>query len=365
MVWSSVSMTEPKSKFHIPSLDGIRTVAVMIVFFSHAGLKFVPGGFGVTVFFFLSGYLITTILRREHDRTSRIDFKKFYMRRMLRIWPPFYLVLLMAVAISFAAGVYSDFVGLHLEAFLTQFFHISNYHNIQYGNQYMALGTEVYWSLAVEEHFYLVFPLLYVGLRRLKLTPSQQASAFLGICLLVLLLRCLLVFGMGAVYERVFFATETRIDSILFGCVLAVVCNPAVEQDWQVPDRLLKYVLLPLGLVLLLVSLVVRTDSFRDTIRYTIQGIALFPIFISAIRYSNWGLFRILNWNWVRFVGVLSYSFYLIHFVVIKALQATIPELGMLGIGVLSMVLSIGLSYAVYLLAEVPAAKLKQRFSTH
>ena len=88
-------MTAPKSKFHIPSLDGIRTVAVMIVFLSHAGLTFIPGGFGVTIFFFLSGYLITTMLRREHDRDNRIDFKKFYMRRVLRIWPAFYLVCLL------------------------------------------------------------------------------------------------------------------------------------------------------------------------------------------------------------------------------------------------------------------------------
>ena len=358
-------MTANTSKFYIPSLDGIRAVAVLIVFLSHVGLKFVPGGFGVTVFFFLSGYLITTILRREYDRSNKIDFKKFYMRRALRIWPPFYLVLFLAVAVSFAAGVYTQFVGGHLEAFLTQFFHISNYHNIQYGNRYMAFGTEVYWSLAVEEHFYLLFPLLFVGLRGLKLSASRQAMIFLGICLLVLLWRCLLVFGMGAVYERIFFATDTRLDSILFGCVLAVVGNPAVEQDWQVSDRILKYILLPLGLVLLLLSLVIRADEFRDTFRYTIQGIALFPIFIAAIRFSDWGPFRILNWNWVRFVGVLSYSLYLVHFVVIKALQATAPGLGMVGIAIVSLILSVVISYAIYRLAEVPAVKIKQKFATH
>ena len=362
-------MTTPKSKFHIPSLDGIRTVAVMIVFLSHAGLTFIPGGFGVTIFFFLSGYLITTMLRREHDRDNRIDFKKFYMRRVLRIWPAFYLVLFMAVAVSFALGFYADFSWMYLEGFLTQCFHVSNYHNIQYGNLYTALGTEVYWSLAVEEHFYLVFPLLYVILRRFKLNESQQASVFLGICLLVMILRCLLVFGawgvIDRIYERTFFATDTRLDSILFGCVLAVVCNPAIERDWQIPDGLLKYVLFPLGLVLLLVTLGIRNDDFRNSVRYTIQGIALFPIFTAAIRYSDWGFFKILNWNWMRFMGVLSYSFYLIHFVVIKALQTAAPGLGMYSTGVWSLFISVVLSYAVYLYVEIPAAKLKKRFSTH
>lgn len=358
-------MSGQSNKFYIPSLDGMRAVAVLIVFFSHSGLKFIPGGFGVTVFFFLSGYLITTILRREHERSNRIDFKKFYMRRVLRIWPPFYMVLFLALAVSWAAGVYAEPAGLHLQAFLSQFFHFSNYHNIQYDNVYMAFGTEVYWSLAVEEHFYLMFPLLYLCLQRLNLRPSQQASIFLGICSLVLLWRCLLVFGMGATYARVFFATDTRLDSIMFGCILAVVGNPALEQDRQLPERIVKYILFPIGLALLMVSLLVRTDAFRDTIRYTIQGVALFPIFIAVIRFPNWGLFKILNWNWVRFIGVLSYSLYLIHFVVIKTLHATAPSLGMAGTAAVSLVLSLALSYAIYRLAEVPAAKLKQRFSTH
>ena len=358
-------MTEKPAKFYIPSLDGIRAIAFLIVFLSHAGLEFVPGGFGVTVFFFLSGYLITTLLRREHDRSNKVDFKKFYMRRVLRIWPPFYVVLLLAVGTSFLVGGYPEFNGDHLYAFVSQFFHFCNYYNIEYGNQFMALGTGVYWSLAVEEHFYLLFPLLYVLLRRFGLGSSLQASIFLGICLLVLLWRCLLVFKMGADYDRIFFATDTRVDSILFGCALAVAGNPALDQDRQISGQILKYVLLPLGVVLLLGSLLVRTDDFRDTVRYSIQGIALYPIFIAAIRFPDWIIFQPLNWRWMRFVGVLSYSLYLVHYVVIRALKTAMPELGMLGIGVASLVISLALSYAIYVLAEVPAAKLKKKFVTH
>src|SRR5205807_5364979 len=74
---------------NIPSLDGLRAASVMLVFAAHAGLKDrVPGNFGVTVFFFLSGYLITTLLRIEHDRTGRISLRDFYLRRVLRIFPP-------------------------------------------------------------------------------------------------------------------------------------------------------------------------------------------------------------------------------------------------------------------------------------
>lgn len=87
--------------FHIPSLDGLRAVAILLVFVAHAGLDhIVPGGFGVTIFFFLSGYLITTLLRREFDRFGSIDLWQFYLRRVLRIWPAFYLVLLCGAALT-------------------------------------------------------------------------------------------------------------------------------------------------------------------------------------------------------------------------------------------------------------------------
>lgn len=359
-------MTAKSAKFYIPSLDGIRAIAFLIVFISHAGFgKIIPGGFGVTIFFFLSGYLITTQLRREHDRSNQIDFKKFYMRRLLRIWPPFYLVLFLAIGISYLVGHHTGFTPQQVPAFLTQFFHISNYYNVEFGNKGMALGTEVYWSLAVEEHFYLIFPLLYVLLRWLKIGASRQALIFWSICLLVLLWRCLLVFSMGANYDRIFYATDTRLDSILFGCALAVVGNPAMAEDHQISERNLKYFLLPLGCALLLCSFLYRTDSFRDTLRYSIQGIALYPIFIAAIRFPDWGIFTALNWGWVRFAGLLSYSLYLVHFMVLKVVALVLPGLGLLESGLLSLLISVALAYAIYRFVEIPAAQLKQKFSSH
>jgi peptidoglycan/LPS O-acetylase OafA/YrhL len=354
------------SKFYIPSLDGIRTVAFLIVFISHAGLgEIIPGGFGVTIFFFLSGYLITTQLRREYERSSQINFKNFYLRRILRIWPPFYLVLLLAIVVSQLVAHHAGFTFQNLQAFLAQFFHITNYYNIQFGNQGMALGTEVYWSLAVEEHFYLLFPLLYTLLLRLGLRSPQQAAIFWGICLLVLLWRCVLVFAIGADSDRIFFGTDTRLDSILFGCALAVHGNPIIDQQQQIPERRLKYFFLPLGLTLIVCSLLFRSAAFRDTLRYSVQGIALYPIFITAIRFPDWGVFRSLNWGWVRFLGILSYSLYLVHFMVIQALTAAIPGLGLPVYGILSLLISLILAYAIHRFVEIPAAKLKQKFVAH
>ena len=78
------------TRFYIPSLDGLRAVSILIVFVSHAGLDSVPGGFGVTIFFFLSGYLITTLLRREFEADGTIGLGQFYWRRAWRILPPMY-----------------------------------------------------------------------------------------------------------------------------------------------------------------------------------------------------------------------------------------------------------------------------------
>src|SRR5262249_59072136 len=93
--------TARHESLYIPSLDGIRAGPVMVVFAGHAGLRgLIPGDFGVTVFFFLSGYLITTLLRMEHEQTGAISFRAFYLRRVLRIFPPFYLVLIVATLLT-------------------------------------------------------------------------------------------------------------------------------------------------------------------------------------------------------------------------------------------------------------------------
>ena len=99
--------SEPSLNFrHVPQLDGIRAIAVLIVMISHGGLgKYVPGGFGVTIFFFLSGYLITSLLRVEVACNGRVDFKAFYIRRTLRIMPPLYVTLVILTAM-YLAGVF-------------------------------------------------------------------------------------------------------------------------------------------------------------------------------------------------------------------------------------------------------------------
>src|SRR5687767_2974535 len=112
---------------HIPSLDGLRALSFLIVFWAHAGLPFVlkiPGGFGVTVFFFLSGFLITTLIRIESQSTGTVSIRNFYLRRALRILPPFYIVLALSVLLT-QAGVLEG--ALDGKALFAQAAHFANY----------------------------------------------------------------------------------------------------------------------------------------------------------------------------------------------------------------------------------------------
>lgn len=347
------------SRFYIPSLDGIRTIAFLLVFLAHAKIaELFPGGFGVTVFFFLSGYLITTLLRQEYDRYQTIDFKLFYIRRILRIWPSFYLVLVLGASLTVLGLLKGK---IDLSAFLAQCLHYTNYYIIFFGGA-TTPGSGVYWSLAVEEHFYLLFPLLYLALRKLRVSPRRQMFLIWGLCLTDLLWRCLLVYGFGVSSERVFYATDTRVDSILFGCALAVNNNPALDAPYY-SKKLWNYLFVPIGIILILFSFLYRSPEFQQTFRYTIQGIALYPIFISAIRFPNWGLFPLLNLNWMRFLGVLSYSLYLVHYTVISAVRMYLPQLHKILQAGISLLISIGLAYLIYKFIEFPLGRLRKKFS--
>jgi len=347
------------SAFYIPSLDGIRAAAVLLVFAAHAGLnERVPGNFGVTVFFFLSGYLITTLLRMEWDKRGRISLKDFYLRRALRILPPMYIVLTVASLLT-AFGLLQG--SLDVGALAAQAVHLSNYYIVANGWwDGRAPGTWIYWSLAVEEHFYLVFPLVYIWLRRHS-NRKQQMLVLMGLCALVLAWRFILVFALGAEKDRLYVASDTRVDSILFGCALAVYGNPVLDKV-RGSDRWWKYVWLPLGLAGLLVSFLVRGFEFEQVFRYSLQGISLFPLFIVAIRYPDWAFCRILNWRPVKFVGVVSYSFYLMHPTILWAVNQWTSWHPVIQ-AMAGLALTLSLSTAMYFGVERPMATIRKRLS--
>lgn len=350
-----------KGAFHIPSLDGLRAVSFSIVFVAHAGLEHVvPGGFGVTVFFFLSGFLITTLMRLEFEKSGTVSLKAFYLRRVLRILPPFYVVLTLATVLT---GLHVLAGPLDRQAVAAQFLHYANYWIVGHGYSGQALGTGVYWSLAVEEHYYFLFPMLYLLLRRLRASHRRQAVVLWGLCAVILVWRCVLVFHFQAPTDRTYLASDTRFDSILFGAALAVYGNPVLDGDPRGSPTLWKWGLLPAAIGALLVGFLWRDDRFRESLRYTLQGIALVPVFVCAIRWPGFLPFRILNTKAVAFLGVLSYSLYLTHHVVIFGVNQYLPQVHGLARGTLSFAVALALSYGIYVAIEKPCARLRKRLS--
>jgi peptidoglycan/LPS O-acetylase OafA/YrhL len=352
---------------HIPSLDGLRGVAVLLVLSSHtlqAALlpDVIPGSFGVTVFFFLSGYLITTLLRVELEDTGGIAFGHFYLRRVLRIFPPFYLVLLLAALRGQYAILLHTDNQMEWSYVLGQALQLTNYLQIYLDTEHLAPGTNIFWSLAVEEHFYLLFPWFFLWLARIE-QPRRRAAVLYAVCALVLLWRCYLEFALHSSYNRTYCATDTRIDSILFGCALAVSGNPVLDPT-RISENAWKYRLLPLSIAGLALSFVISSASFQDTWRYTLQGLCLIAVFVVAIRYPAWGPMRLLNTKLLGWVGLISYSLYLVHLSVLKMVY-TVWGHKLWVLLCVGWVASIGLSAAIYYAIERPAGRLRKRLASH
>lgn len=334
----------------IPALDGIRTIAVLLVMGAHGGLgSLIPGGFGVTVFFFLSGFLITSLMRSENRQTGTVSLAQFYIRRFIRILPPLYISLALC-EILIASGIFvlprsPEWLGV-----VSQVFFFQNYASL-FGNP-IGIPLTGIWSLAVEEHFYMFFPLCYVFLVR-KLSQKQQLLFCLLVCAIPLGFRIYYALTL-ADYSGNYNWSHTRIDSIMFGVSLALFNNPRLDRDAWRPhstDAIL-------AIAILFISLIVRDELFRQTLRYTLQGVALYILFSYAI-WDSGRLARLLASPFSVIVARYSYTLYLIH----------LPLLLLLRQFIASRLLSVPVAYmlaflyaaAMYRWVERPLAAWRHR----
>lgn len=293
----------------IPSLDGLRAVAIVIVLWGHAGFPtLIRESTGVTIFFFLSGYLITTLMRAEADKRGEVSLKNFYLRRVLRIFPSLFIVLAAAVVLSLL-GLMPNAMNAGGIASSATF--LSNYFIIFEGRDGLPGGMNALWSLAVEEHYYMLFPLLYVAMRKWLPNRLNQALLLAAICFLILAWRCFLIWQ-GADYDRIYLATDTRADAILWGAILAIIANPVYGEIPKVRNKsILPAVLVASAAVFYLVSR--APDIIGMSLGYTVQSVVLAGVFVPLILAPESMIGRVLNWKPIAYLGVLSYSLYLVH----------------------------------------------------
>jgi peptidoglycan/LPS O-acetylase OafA/YrhL len=306
----------------------LRAISILIVLVSHAGYgTVVPGGLGVTIFFFLSGYLITTLLLDETERTGRINIGKFYLRRAFRLFPPLLVTLVIAYSLV-ALGLLDG--GISWAGILAQLLYFANYYSLFFdpGNT-TAAGTGILWSLAVEEHFYMIYPAVLVGLLALGLSKQRIVVVLAMACLAVLAWRMFLAGLPNFQTERTYYSSDTRLDSIVFGCLLALAANPRSAKPGTINPFLQpkSAMLLATAAIVMAITIVWRGAYFRETFRYSLQGLALMPVFYFAIRCAKYFPFTLLNQPWIAKIGVYSYAMYLIHHIVIGVIERNAPWL--------------------------------------
>jgi peptidoglycan/LPS O-acetylase OafA/YrhL len=160
-----------------------------------------------------------------------------------------------------------------------------------------------------------------------KVRPALIGALLALACVIILAWRIHLVHSPGFVSVRTYYASDTRIDSIIYGCILAIVMNPVRDLHRVGTMSPKQWALLALAAGTLLATLLYRDESFREGIRYSLQGLALMPIFYFAIRFSDSQPFRCLNWPLAMKLGIYSYTIYLMHYVVIRLFWADAPAI--------------------------------------
>lgn len=352
----------------IPGIDGLRAIAVSLVLLAHFGLeKFVPGGFGVTLFFFISGLLITTLLVDEYEKTGNIAVSQFYIRRLLRLYPALILAVVFSViAYQFFGGV------ITVQEVLASIFYYANYFGqiVGFGSHGQTpVGSfhplSILWSLAIEEQYYLVFPFVVIPfMKNLK----NLLAVFVLVAVFSLLWRfCLQYAGYG---HRIYAATDTRIDSIIFGAILALLIKIPVYSQWVIFLKR-KWVFL-ISFVFLLGTFLVRDEVFRNTLRYSIQGIALMSLVTFAcFSRPDSLLSRLLACRPMVLMGGWSYSLYLFHGLAILISEnafGILPDAPYNGrpaaFFLCQVVLSFAFAWISYYGVEMRFMKLRKRFGS-
>ena len=365
---------------HLLALDGVRGLAILMVICSHAfesnsqaagpllrfiGNVFYFGYLGVDLFFVLSGFLITGILYDSLQDNGY--FRKFYARRALRIFPLYYGVLIVCFLLTRP---------LHLEWHGMNWllvFYLQNLHPMQIMRFTAGHGVDLYhfWSLAVEEQFYLVWPAIVFFVRTKR---GLFWTTILGAAAAVLL-RCGL-FSLGITAFALHTDTACRADSLLLGGTLALLYRSNL---W---DRVLK--LAPLGFTTLFAALLlsivfldprlvghpIADGLWHNCLRYTLLAV-MFACLIACSLRPGFALQRLFKVAWLRFLGKYSYGIYVLHVLLlpmIPGLRISIlasthsKALSVGGAGMIALLTAVAAAWLSYHLYERPFLRMKHYF---
>lgn len=372
---NQASSPPTKPPLAIPGLDGLRALAILLVIAWHCA-QFVGfplaatgvlrplvelGWAGVDLFFALSGFLITRLLLSEEEATGRIDMGRFYARRALRLLPAFYTVVLLCLFVlprvpAFAAVAPQDPPPLEILAVASYW---SNYYYALLAPQNFTPVFMVFWSLCVEEHFYLIWPVLLRLLRRRSARALLAASV--GAFLCGLRLFALEGLPVGVVHNLSHF----RVDSILWGALAALI---RLDSDCRTVER--RSILAAASAVVLWVKSSGHGSPLDNTLLLTALALAAASLVAEVASGPRNRLTRMLGFRPLRFVGRVSYGMYLLHLPAIALVAPAViqwsPLASPASFGLFfsaATLTSVVVAAAMFVVVERPFQQLKGRYT--
>ena len=346
---------------YMPALDGVRALAVLAVLLYHGDVSWARGGyFGVDAFFVLSGFLITSLLVEEWERDGRIDLKAFWLRRARRLLPAIGLVLAAVVAYAAFVAMPVELSQLRRDA-LSALSYLANWNQIfsdvSYFEQYAAPSPLRHtWSLAIEEQFYLLWPVLILALLRWR---RGSHRALIGLCAFLAVGSAVWMAWLhepGADPSRVYYGTDTRAQSLVLGALLAALLARR-RSIASLPHRA---VLHGFGIVAALgLAWIWTSTSEGDDWQYR-GGFALAAVLVATViasvtqHYGRGPLGRVLSWAPLLWVGAISYGLYLWHWPIYVYLSPDRTQLDGASLLTLRLAVTFVLATASFLLVEHP-----------
>ena len=307
----------------IRSLDGLRAISILLVILAHASdtmprvltdnllfsVVLSNSQLGVRVFFVISGYLITTLLMAEKGKKGNVNLKHFYARRILRIFPPFYayIIVIIILKVFFVPDIVNSYTAILFAAlYLWNYKHLFPGGSLAYYDKGLwYLGH--FWTLAMEEQFYIFWPVTFLKMRKRALI-----KLLIAILIIMPLLRVITYFAFTASRGQITMMLHTGGDTLLIGCLGALLEKTVKFQSWI---RYMQhyYIILPVIAFLFIISPYLSLHykgSYYLTLGISLDNICIF-VFLFWCIYSNNAFTKLLNSKVFVTVGVLSYSLYI------------------------------------------------------
>ena len=339
-----------------PAIDGLRGAAVAAVLCFHAGFGWAVGGYlGVSTFFTLSGFLITSLLLTEREATGATDLHRFWSRRFRRLMPAAFACLIGVVVFGATVATSGQLDRLRAEV-LAALAYVANWQLIVAGQSYADIFSspspvQHFWSLAVEEQFYVLFPLAMLGL--FALARGSRRAVAVGLALAVAASLCATFLLQGGALDRIYYGTDTRAAELLIGGLLAVglagrprlTGSARTVVEWA-------------GLVALAATIGLWATVEFDASWLYRGGFAAFALvsatLIAAAVQQGGPVRLVLGWAPLRWLGLISYGVYLYHWPIYLWLTPQRTGLGQWPLFGLRLAFTLSAAIVSFLLLERP-----------